>query len=141
MRGPPGCATIDAVKHWFIALVWLLTLALPLQALAVASPSMGFGSMHDVPAVSGMTDMADMHGADAQAPCHGVDMTMTDDAPGPHAGCAQCAVCHAGAAPAPQPGTTPCVTHHGEAPPAWQAPAPATVDLAGLDRPPRTHRV
>lgn len=140
MRLQAGCATIRAVKRWFVALVWLLTLALPLQGLAVAAPSMGFGSMHDVPPLSDTTDAHGVKDAGADVPCHGVDPSTACGSTSVHAGCAQCAVCHAGVAPMPQTGATPRAVHQREAPPGWTPPALSTVDLAGLDRPPRSHR-
>lgn len=122
------------MRRCFVTLVWLLTLALPLQGLAVAAPALGFGAMHDRPAAA--------HEASA-APCHAAaspvsaDNANEPDEAAQHAGCSQCAVCHASAAPLPPTTTAPGASQQAEAPPAWQSPSMSAVDPDGLDRPPR----
>jgi hypothetical protein len=123
---------MQVVKRCWIIVAWLLMLALPLQGLAVAAPAMSFGSMHDVPAAAD---------AGTVAPCHGIDTGMADEAPGAHAGCAQCAVCHASAAPLPPLAAAPGPAPRAEAPPAWTSPILTAVDPDGLDRPPRSRLV
>lgn len=112
-----------AVKPWWIVLVWLLSLALPLQGLAASTRLM----CHAVPA-AGMT---------ADAPkCH----EEAGDAGSAHTGCIACAACHGAAAP---PANVPAL---GQAAPAM---APETLAARavpafvteGPDRPPRSNFV
>ncbi|MCP5273008.1 MAG: hypothetical protein H6932_17555 [Burkholderiaceae bacterium] len=116
------------MKRWLVTLVWWLSLALPLQGLAVAAPMMSFGSMHDGPAA--------LHDG-SPAPCHESEAPAAADDATAHAGCSQCAVCHASAAPVPPAAAAPGAARQAEAPPAWRAPVLSAVDPDGLDRPPR----
>lgn len=107
------------MKRWWITLVWLLSLALPLQGLAASARLM----CHAAPAAS-MT---------ADAPkCH----EEADDAASAHTGCIACAACHGAAA---LPASVPAL---GQAAPTM-APVAATTQSVpvfvtdGPDRPPR----
>lgn len=143
--GQPELGDNADVKRWWLAMVWCLSLALPLQGLAAVAPQLTMGSMHQMPGGQMPGDLPE----DASPPCHAaakaqaapmqsIDADFADTATSGHAGCAQCAVCHASSAPAPQmlglagPGT------HGDAPPAWQPPFLSSIDPDGFDRPPRT---
>lgn len=108
------------MKRWWIILVWLLSLALPLQGLAASTRLM----CHAVPA-AGMT---------ADAPkCH----EEAGDAGAAHTGCIACAACHGAAA---LPASVPALGQ----PAPTMAPAAGTTQSVpvfvtdGPDRPPRT---
>ncbi len=125
-------------------LVWLLTLALPLQGLA-ASLRLGCHAA-TVPTMPATADAAPCHqavhasrtvaGADAAAAVTG-DFEPTHPGSAGHAGCIGCAACH-GAAALPSP-----VTLAGEQMPSI-APATRTPTAAlpyitdGPERPPRS---
>lgn len=129
------------VRRWCLWIVWCVSLALPLQGLAAAAPLLPLGSMHQMSGGVSTDAPAPCHAqsdADGAAPMHA---SSHDAAPGDHVGCVQCTVCHAGSAPAPFTAPLPGPLTHGVMPPAWQPPIPGTVDLAGLDRPPRTRLV
>lgn len=136
-------ATIRAVRRWITALLCLLSLALPLQGLAAAGPVIAFGAMHDAAPSAGDPATASAQDTHAAAhPCHGSG-TAGDEAqdtpPGRHAGCAQCAVCHAGSAPAPAMLAAPGLRPGAAGVPRWDPPHWIAVDAGGLDRPPRSH--
>lgn len=108
------------VNRWLITLVWLLSLALPLQGLAASTRLM----CHAVPA-AGMT---------ADAPkCH----EEADDAASAHTGCIACAACHGAAA---LPASVPALGQAAPttAPETLATRAVPTFVTDGPDRPPRT---
>ena len=108
------------MKRWLITLVWLLSLALPLQGLAASTRLM----CHAVPA-AGMT---------SEAPkCH----EDAGDTAKAHTGCIACAACHGAAA---LPANVPAL---GQAAPTTAPEALTTRSVPrfvtdGPDRPPRT---
>lgn len=118
-------------------MVWMLSLALPLAGWAAAAPALAFGGMHAFTA----DDPASASTAAQALPCHALPSDLPDEpgnAAGGHAGCAQCAVCHAGSAPAPTLAAAPAPRPGAAAVPRWEPPHLITVDTGGLDRPPRT---
>ena len=142
---PPTCSGRTelrdnvGVKRWWLTMLWCLSLALPLQGLAAVAPQLTMGSMHQMP--------GDLPEA-ASPPCHAVgdapaaampdaDAGLAHTGASGHAGCAQCAVCHASSAPAPQVLGLPGPEMHGYAPPAWRPPFLSSIDPDGFDRPPR----
>lgn len=121
------------VKRWCLFIVWCVALALPLQGLAAASPYVVMGTMHDG-ALAAATQQAGEH------PCHAsADPVQSHEvaATGNHAGCAQCAACHAGSAPAPTTAIDLLADTQTSSPPTWRSPTLTAVHLDGPDRPPR----
>lgn len=115
-----------AVNRWLITLVWLLSLALPLQGLAASTRLM----CHAVPA-AGMT---------ADAPkCH-EEAGDAGDATPTHTGCIACAACHGAAA---LPASVPVLGQPAPtmAPEALTTRAVPNFVTDGPDRPPRAHLV
>jgi cytochrome c553 len=117
------------VKRWLVNVVWLLSLALPLQGLASVLPAAAMATMHG--GASEVVPSPQAH------PCHQA-AADTPDAALPAAGCAACAACHAASAPAPQVPALAAPLPPTAALPAWHAPTVPSVVPAGLDRPPRT---
>lgn len=119
------------VNRWLVTVIWLLSLALPLQGLAASVPVAGALAGHMAPAVD-----APETGAH---PCH-QDTAAADHhaSADPHAGCAACAACHGGSAPAPAVAALPALPAPGTAVPDWHAPAQLQVVPDGPERPPRT---
>lgn len=113
------------MNRWLITVVWLLSLALPLQGLAASAGLM----CHGEPAI-GALGMSD-----GDAPCHG--SADESDRPATHAGCLACAACHGAAA---LPSHAPNVA--ADSPAIAPEPSPAALALpfltGGLERPPRT---
>jgi cytochrome c553 len=114
------------VNRWLVTVIWLLSLALPLQGLASVLPAAAMATLHGMPEAA---NMLQAH------PCHEAADT---DAAAPTAGCAACAACHAASAPAPQVPTLARSGAPAAALPRWRAPTLPGVVPAGLDRPPRT---
>jgi cytochrome c553 len=114
------------VNRWLVV-VWLLSLALPLQGLASVLPAAAMATMHGAPEAA----------PSPQAhPCHDAAPDAADTTR-PAASCSACAACHAASAPAPQ--VPPLTGAHAPtaALPDWHAPSLPSVVPAGLDRPPR----
>ena len=108
------------MNRWLITLVWLLSLALPLQGLAASTRLM----CHAVPA-AGMT---------ADAPkCH----EEAGDTAKAHTGCIACAACHGAAA---LPASVPALDQPAPTmpPAAERTQAVPSFVTDGPDRPPRT---
>lgn len=116
-----------AVNRWLFALIWMLSLALPLQGLAAALPMMAAGSMQGPAEVAPAPQAHPCHAASSASP-------VLQDA---QTGCAACAACHASTAPAPGLSTLVGLDMCAAAVPDWCAPAEPSVLSEGLDRPPR----
>ena len=122
------------MKRWFVTVVWLLSLALPLQGLAASTGCLaGHRTGH------GVASMGEPAATALAAPCHpghGTETTVAIDT-GTCDGCAACASCHGGATLPPAP--TPVRDITATAPPAIgpDTAAPAFI-TAGPERPPRT---
>lgn len=119
------------VNRWLVTVIWLLSLALPLQGLASVLPAAAMATMHGA---SG--DAAVVTPAPQAHPCHEAVDGDTETAL-PAAGCAACSACHAASAPAPQVPALAAPLPPTASLPAWNAPTVPSVVPAGLDRPPR----
>jgi cytochrome c553 len=116
-----------AVNRWLVALIWMLSLALPLQGLAAALPMAAAGSIQMPAEVAPAPQAHPCHAASSASP-------VLQDA---QTGCAACAACHASTAPAPGLPTLLGPDMRAAGLPDWCAPAEPSVLPEGLDRPPR----
>lgn len=130
------------MKRWLIALTWLLSLALPLQGLAAALPSIAPVAMHGAMRMAGMPAM---HGADEAAPpCHesavaqAIQSDSGIDDPAGCPACSACATCHGGSAPSPAVAAAAVADAPRTAPPAWRAPAALAIVPDAIEHPPRS---
>ncbi len=121
-------------------LVWLLTLALPLQGLAASMRL----SCHaaPVPAMPASDEATPCHQAEAHptAAATGEAEAARTGATGPanHAGCIACAACHGVAAALPAPVTLPSAEAPSVAPDSRVPSAALPYITDGPDRPPRS---
>lgn len=119
------------VNRWLVTVIWLLSLALPLQGLAASMPVGAALAGHMAPAAE--APEAGSH------PCHqdgsAADAAVTAD---PHAGCAACAACHGSSAPASTMAGLPEGSAPATAVPDWHAPALLQIVPEGPERPPRS---
>lgn len=116
-----------AVNRWLVALVWMLSLALPLQGLAASLPAVPMSTPHG--GAEALSPAPQAH------PCH---EAAADEPAAITAGCATCAACHAASAPAPRVPRVAGAAAAAGALPDWRAPAEPAVRPSGLDRPPRS---
>lgn len=146
-----------AVNRWLVTLVWLLTLALPLQGLA-ASVRMACHAIGTAPTLAQMAALetstrgpaATRPTPDTAVPCHEADARSADRGAGQapearasagkhasHAGCIACAACH-GAAALPATPALPTAEAPSVAPDARIRTAALPYITDGPERPPRS---